>query len=75
MKFKRTFRKKRTYRKRKAFRKKGYRKSNYDRGIALKCHVVDDMLYYGAFGHADFSVDWGSGAVSGVNSTARLSTS
>jgi hypothetical protein len=33
------------------------------------------MLYYGAYVHADYSVDWGAQSLSGVNNTSRLADS
>lgn len=61
---KRYARKKRSYKKRFYRRKRSYKRQSYDGQTMAKIHVTDNILFYTAYTHGDYTVNWcGNGIV------------
>lgn len=69
------YRKRRIYKRKRRFFKKRYAKKRvYDRGVALKCHVINDVTYNTTYSAANVSINWG-GNGNATNTTIKVSQS
>lgn len=47
------------------------RKQRYDGPLAIKCNVIQNLIYTSASGHGDYTVTWGNDTVVVGNNSAR----